>query len=303
MKIFLTGGSGFVGSRWIDLNTDRIHIVALERKHPVSNKITSVQGDLLDRNSLIQATRGCDCIVHNGGATPNRAYLEGSYDATLIGTKNLIEAGKIHGIKRFIFVSTDCVTQSEGPYALSKLKAEKDLMASGLDWTIFRPKTIVGSKAKDLGRMMKFWSSARWIPVIGDGTYLKQPVFVDDFCEAITRSIENKASFGQTITVAGADSIPFNDFVSTFANRLGNAHFRLIHFPLPLVYPAAAFAGFLNPKWGLNRERVEIITHSKMNDIAHFEKLLGFPPTGFKALVQKTTADWLKTHGIPSRNQ
>ncbi len=306
MKVFLTGGSGFVGSRLIELNgqdnrspdANQISIVALERKNPISKKVTSIRGDLLDKNSLIQATRRCDCILHNGGSTPNRAYLEGNYNATLVGTKNLIEAAKIHGIRRFIFVSTDCVTQSVGPYARSKLKAEKDVMASGLDWTIFRPKTIVGSGARDLGRMMEFWSRARWIPVIGDGTYIKQPVFVDNLCKLMTTSIDNKAAFGQTITVAGADSVPFNDFVSTFAHKLDNTRFRLIHFPIPLVRPIASLAGFINPKWGLNRERVDIITHSKIADIAPFKKLLGSAPTPFKAMVSKTTEDWLKAQGM-----
>ncbi|MFQ5587234.1 MAG: NAD-dependent epimerase/dehydratase family protein [Nitrospiria bacterium] len=287
--LFLTGGSGFVGSRFIELYAERAQITALERKNAVRYEhVKRVPGDLLDLDSLVRGTKGCRAIVHNGGATPNRAYLEGHYNATLVGTKNMIAAAKANGIRRFIFVSTDCVTQSKGPYALSKLQAEEDVRASGLDWTIFRPKTIVGSGARDLGRMMKFWSRARWIPVIGDGTYRKQPVFVDDLCKAMFLSLDNKASYGQTVTAAGAEGVVFNDFVSRFARALGNRRFRLIHLPLTLVRSVARIAHVLNPKWGLNSERVDIITHSKIVEIERFKKLLGAEPAGFEEMVQKT---------------
>ncbi len=301
--LFLTGGSGFVGSRFIELYPERTQIVALERTNAVPFvEVKRLQGDLLDLDSLIRGTKGCLAIVHNGGSTPNRAYLEGHYDATIIGTKNLIDAAKQNGIKRFIFISSESVTQSKGPYAISKIKAEKDVRDSGLDWTIFRPKTIVGGEAKDLGRMLAFWSRSRWIPVIGDGSYLKQPVFVDDLCKAITASLENSQSYGQVVTVAGVEGVAFNEFVSRFAESLGNSDFRLIHLPINFVRPLAMLASLLNPKWGLNKERVDIITHSKTIEIDMFRKLLGAEPVGLKEMIQKTVAQWSKAHKNTSKN-
>ena len=264
--------------------------------------VRRVQGDLLDIDSLVRGMKDCRSVVHVGGATPNRAYLERSYDATLIGTKNLIEAARMVGIRRFVFVSSDSVTRSHGPYALSKRKAEQDIMGSGLDWTIFRPRAIVGSGARDLGRMMKFWSHARWIPVIGDGTYLKQPVFVDDLCKAIAASLENRETFGQIITVAGTDGVEFNEFVSLFARKLGNRNFRLIHLPLFLVRSLARLAHFLNPGWGLNQERVEIITQSKIVAIDQFKKLINAEPAGFEEMVVKTVAALSRAHDGRSKD-
>lgn len=289
--LFLTGGSGFLGSRFIELHAERISIVALVRHNPIpSGLIKHVPGDLLDLNSLVDGTRGCRYILHCGGATPNRAYAEGHYAATLTGTRNLIEAAKKNHIRRFIFISSSSVTRSTGPYALSKLQAEEEVQRSGLDWTILRPKTIIGSGARDLGRMLKFWSRARWIPVIGDGTYVKQPVFVDDLCRAMFSALENDSSRGRIITAAGTEAVPFNEFVSRFARALGNSRYRMIHLPLSMVRPIAVLAGMLNPQWGLNSERVAIITNSHSENVSEFRALLDVEPIGFNEMVERTVA-------------
>lgn len=301
--LFLTGGSGFVGSRFIELYPNRACITALERKNAIPfDDVRRIRGDLLDIESLVRGMKGCRAVVHVGGATPNRAYREQSYDATVIGTKNLLEAARTVGIRRFIFVSTDSVSGSQGPYALSKLTAEREITSSDLDWTIFRPRTIVGSGARDLGRMMKFWSRARWIPVIGDGTCLKQPVFVDDLCRAIAASLEDKDTMGRIITVAGEEGVALDDFVSTFARQLGNRNFRVIHLPLFLIRPAARLANRLNPNWGLNKERVEIITRSRIVAIDPFRRLINARPAGFEEMVARTVTGWLKAQENRSKD-
>ena len=132
--------------------------------------------------------------------------------------------------------------------------------------------------------------------MIGDGTYLKQPVFVDDTCKAIAASLESREAIGQIITVAGAEGVIFNDFVSLFAQKLGNRNFRLIHLPLFLVRPAARLAHYLKPNWGLDKERVEIITQSKIVAIDQFKKLINAEPTGFEEMVVKTVAVRSKAH-------
>ena len=293
--LFLSGGSGFVGSRLIEIYAPDLPIKALEHKTPLLSKsVTTISGDLLDLDALVQATRGCTSILHIGGASPNRAYRDGHFDATLNGTKNLIQAAQINGIARFIFISSSCATHASGPYGRSKLSAEKDVMNSGLSWTIFRPTTIVGTGGKDFSRMLQFWSKAKLIPVIGEGEYFKQPVFVDDLCKVIVKSVKNPDAFSRIIPVAGPDTLPFNLFVTAFANALGNQGFRLLHLPLAFVKPVAVIAMRLNPKWGLNSERVDIITHSNTFEITDFRKLLCAELTGFEKMTQLTVESWAK---------
>jgi len=289
-RIFLTGGTGFVGGRFIDLYHRKYDITALVRGGSIPGKeVRIATGNLLDLDSLLSGTKGCDAIVHIGGATPNRAYAAGSFDATTVGTRNLIAAARAHGIRRFIFVSSLCVLfPKKGPYARSKIEAEGAVIHSGLEWTILRPDTILGPGAKDLRRVLRHWKSARHIPLLGDGNYTSQPIYVDDVCAALSAAVETPASAGRAISVAGKDLVPFNEFVQRFCRAIGNNRCRFVHIPKTVVHPLAWMASAIHPQWGLNAERVNIITASHAVDLSQMRALLRVEPRSFEEAVSLT---------------
>lgn len=286
-RILVTGGTGFVGRRFIDLYHRKFDITALVRGRSILGKeVRIATGDLLDIDSLLLATKGCDAILHIGGATPNRAYAAGSFDATTVGTRNLIAAALAHGIRRFIFVSSLCVLfPKKGPYALSKIEAEGAVAHSGLEWTILRPDTILGPGAKDLRRVLRYWKSARYIPLLGDGNYTSQPIYVDNVCAALSAALETPASAGRAISVAGKDLVRFNEFAQRFCRAIGNDRCRFVHFPKTVVYPLAWMASRIHPPWGLNTERVNIITASHAVDLSPMRDLLRINPMSFEEAV------------------
>jgi NADH dehydrogenase len=289
-RIFLTGGTGFVGGRFIDLYHRKYEITALVRRGSIPGKgVRAATGDLLDYDSLLLATKGCEAILHIGGATPNRAYAAGNFKATTVGTRNLIGAARVHRIRRFIFVSSLCVLFAKrGPYAQSKTEAEEAVIRSGLEWTILRPDTIVGPGAKDLQRVLRHWKSARYIPLLGAGHYTSQPIYVDDVCAALSAALETPASAGRAISLAGKDLVPFNEFARLFCRAIGNDRCRFVHIPKPVVYPLAWMVSLIHPQWGLNTERVNIITASHTVDLALMRDLLRINPMPFEEVVSVT---------------
>lgn len=295
-RLFLTGGTGFVGGRFIDRYHRRFDITALVRGDSLPGKrVRITTGDLLDADSLLSAMKGCDAVLHIGGATPNRAYDAGNFDATTVGTRNLVAAALTHRIRRFIFVSSLCVLfPGKGPYARSKTEAEEAVMRCGLEWTILRPDTIVGPGAKDLGRTLRLWKSARYIPIIGDGAYTSQPIHVDEVCAALASALETSASVGQAISLAGKDLVPFNEFARRFCRALGNNRRRFVHIPKWFVYPLAGIASFVHPQWGLNPERVNIITEPHTVDLSLMRAVLRIEPMPFEEAVRLTVNQWLR---------
>lgn len=292
-RLFVTGGTGFVGRRFIDLYHRKFDIIALVRRVSLpGTEVRTATGDLLDIESLLSATKGCDAILHIGGATPNRAYAAGNFDATTVGTGNLIAAARAHGIRRFIFVSSLCVLfPGKGPYARSKIEAEEAVTRSGLEWTILRPDTIVGPGAKDLGRTLRIWRKARYIPIIGDGAYTSQPIHVDDVCAALFAAIETPASAGQAIPIAGKDRVSFNEFAWRFCRAIGNDRCRVVPIPKPVVSALAWMASRIHPQWGLNTERVNIITTSHTVDLSLMRDLLRIDPMPFEEAVSRTVPE------------
>ena len=177
MKLFVTGGAGFIGSNFVrmalngelpGLEDASITVFdALTYSGTLTN-LTSVednphfsfiQGDIRDAEAVEAALPGHDAIVHFAAESHvDRSVSDAGIfvETNVLGTQKLLEAAKTHGIARFVHISTDEVYGSidEGewdeeepllpnsPYAASK--AGSDLMVRayhrthGLDTVITR---------------------------------------------------------------------------------------------------------------------------------------------------------------------
>jgi nucleoside-diphosphate-sugar epimerase len=109
--------------------------------------------------ALRQLVRGAEAVIHVAGVVnaPDAAQFE---SGNVLGTLNVIEAAKAGGVQRFIHVSSLSAREPDlSAYGASKARAEKLVMASGLDWTIVRPPGIYGPRDVDYFEMFRL---ARW---------------------------------------------------------------------------------------------------------------------------------------------
>ena len=155
--IAVTGGTGFVGATLIRLAVERGHPVrALTRKsqQPTSG-VTWVNGALDQPASLAELVGGCDAILHVAGVT-NSVSREGFIAGNVDGTRAIVEAAKTAGISRFIHVSSLSAREPDlSNYGWSKAEAEREVSASGLNWTMVRPPAIYGPGDTDHLDMFK----------------------------------------------------------------------------------------------------------------------------------------------------
>ena len=166
MTVAITGGTGFVGQALIDLAERReIALRSLARRVPEDRReVDWVRGDLADAAALARLVEGADAVIHIAGQVRARdpAEFEG---ANVTGTLNVVEAALAARVKRFVFVSSLAAREpSLSRYGASKLRAEKLVMASGLDWTIVRPPAVYGPRD---GEMLDLFEMAtlRIIPM------------------------------------------------------------------------------------------------------------------------------------------
>lgn len=144
--IAVTGGTGFVGTRLIELALDAGHQVrALTRRdQPPRKGVTWVRGDLSTTDALIELSTGADAIIHVAGVVnaPDRAgFASGNID----GTRTMLDAAKHAGVRRFVHVSSLAAREPQlSTYGWSKAEGDALVQASGLDWTIVRPPAIYG---------------------------------------------------------------------------------------------------------------------------------------------------------------
>lgn len=170
MTIAVTGGTGFVGQCLLDVAAqDGIPVQALARKtQPDRKGVSWYAGDLLNPKALQRLARGSEAVIHVAGVV-NAAHPAEFEAGNVAGTMAVIEAALKAGVPRFVFVSSLSAREPGlSTYGASKLRAEKLVRASGLDWTIVRPPTIYGPRDKDVFELFR---AAKWgiVPMPREG--------------------------------------------------------------------------------------------------------------------------------------
>ena len=157
MKVLVVGATGKTGRHVTNqLSATDISVRAMVRersKADFSDAVEVVVGDVLKPDTLRDAIAGCDAVICATGAAPS-FDMTGPYQVDFAGTKNLVDAAKAAGVKRFVIVTSLCVSKFFHPLNLFwlvlywKQQAEQYIIKSGLTYTIVRPG---GLRSEDSG--------------------------------------------------------------------------------------------------------------------------------------------------------
>ncbi|UCG87221.1 MAG: NAD(P)-dependent oxidoreductase [Gemmatimonadota bacterium] len=210
MKVFVTGGTGFVGSHLVAALLERGDEVVCLVRNPAKlnqrfrdSEPQSVAGDLDDDAALRAGCTGVDVVFHSAGVTAAHTRAE-FFAVNADGTRRVAEAAAeaAPNLTRFVYVSSQAAggpsrcgtlkteTDEADPisdYGASKLAGESVVRKSGLPWTVIRPPGVYGPF--DSGFLTVF-RLARFgiVPVIGDGKQELSLVFVSDLVHALLQA-------------------------------------------------------------------------------------------------------------------
>jgi dihydroflavonol-4-reductase len=115
MKVFVTGGTGFIGGHVVRKLRERgDDVVALVRDPAKAEDLADsgaslVKGDLSNQDALREAVRGCDAVIHGAAiyevGVP-KARHKAMYEANVVGTENVLRAAQAEKIPEIVYVST-----------------------------------------------------------------------------------------------------------------------------------------------------------------------------------------------------
>ena len=158
MTVAITGATGFVGQAVLEQAAAQgIAIRALVRKpqRPRAG-VEWIEGDLDDTAALARLVETADAVIHIAGVVnaPDAARFTAG---NVAGTLNLVTASMLAGTPRFVQVSSLAAREPQlSAYGASKLKGEKVVMASPLDWTVVRPPAVYGPRDREQLDLFRF---------------------------------------------------------------------------------------------------------------------------------------------------
>jgi NADH dehydrogenase len=240
MKVLVTGASGFIGRPLVARLVARgHHLRALVRRPNEAQGLPGAEievGDVRDAGAVDRGTRGMDAVVHLAAATGvARAVV--ARDVNLEGTRRVIDALRVNGGRRFVFVSSvSAMRERMGPYGKTKREAEALVAHSGLEWVILRPSLVYGPGPAGLFARLQRSMKGPVLPMIGEGSIELDPIHVDDVCQVIEQCLERDDVRSKTYDLLGPDRVTFRQLIDRLALASG-AQPRLVKLP-----PGAALA-------------------------------------------------------------
>ena len=150
--VAVTGATGFVGQAVL-LAAGRMGIdvrALTRRKQRLRGGVEWVDGDLSDKAALERLMEGASAVIHIAGVV-NAPDPAGFEEGNVQGTLRVIEAAHAMGVSRMIHVSSLSAREPQlSVYGASKLRGERLVRASGLDWTVVRPPAVFGPRDTEM---------------------------------------------------------------------------------------------------------------------------------------------------------
>lgn len=200
MNCLVTGGAGFIGSNLVKLlvNQEHYDVRVLDnlstgyQKNLDNLDVEFIQGDVRDSHLVLEICHKVDVIFHLAASIGNIKSLnhpQEDSEINVIGTLNILEAARKHGIKRIVYSSSAAIfgelltmpiaedhpQNPDSPYGVSKLAGEKHVLAYGKLYDI----TVICLRYFNVyGENQRYDAYGNVIPIFADRIFKKQPITI-----------------------------------------------------------------------------------------------------------------------------
>lgn len=198
MKVFITGGTGYIGSRVIPLLVQRGHeIKALirpgsERRLPAGT--TPIVADPLRVDSYTAQVRGADTFVHLiGVAHPSPAKAREFREIDLVSVQVAVKAAGEAGISHFIYLSVAQPARLMQAFIAVRSEGERMIRESGMSATFVRPWYVLGPGHRWAYALLPFYWVCERLPATRESARRLGLVTIGQMLDALVWAVENPA--------------------------------------------------------------------------------------------------------------
>jgi len=298
-KIVLPGAAGLVGQNLVARLVAKgyTNIVVIDKHEANLNvlrqmqpQITTELADLAAPGEWQRHFAGAHVVVMlqaQIGGIDYQEFVRNNVDSTRLVLAQI----KQDDVPRLVHISSSVVVSSADDfYTRSKKEQEQLVLDSGIGCPILRPTLMFGwFDRKHLGWLSRFMAKVPVFPIPGNGRFMRQPLYVGDFCNVIISCIENHAHTG-IFNITGHEEVDYVDLVRQIRSAT-QAKARVVKIPYSVFHALLRLWALFDKNPPFTTQQLEALVAKDAFEVTDWPGRFGVPSTPFGQAIQETFCD------------
>lgn len=295
-RIVLPGGAGLVGQNLVArlkargytdivvLDKHRANLAVLKQVQP---DIVAEYADLAEPGDWQRHFEGADAVVMlqaQIGGLVYEEFVRNNIDSTRL----VLDAIKQHQVPYLVHISSSVLeSAADDFYTNTKRQQEEMVLANGIPNVVLRPTLMFGwFDRKHLGWLSRFMKKVPIFPVPGHGRYMRQPLYVGDFCDIIISCIESREQDG-VYNISGHEQIDYIDMIREI-KRVTRARTAILKIPYGLFYVLLWVWALFDRNPPFTTQQLAALVGKDEFEVIDWPGIFGVPYTPFAKAIDET---------------
>lgn len=298
-RIVVTGAAGLVGQNLILLLKERgcKNIVAID-KHDKNVEILKklnpdmeiIKTDLSEKGPWMDFFRNCDIAItlHAQIAAKDMSPFEKN---NIDATENVLEAARKNNVTYLIHASSSVINSVvKDKYTTTKKLQESIVLDSKIPFCILRPTLMFGwFDRKNIGWLSRFMKKTPLFPIPGDGKFMRQPLYVKDFCRVILEVMEHRP-VNRIYDISGKEQVDYIDIIRSIKKNT-RSWTPIVCLPYKFFYFLLKTAETVMKDPPFTTEQLEALTAGDEFNNIPWEEIFEIEHTPFEEAMEETFQD------------
>ncbi|ARU56022.1 nucleoside-diphosphate-sugar epimerase [Oleiphilus messinensis] len=296
LKIALPGGAGLVGQNLIvrlkargynDIIVIDKHAENLEVLRELHPDIVAIEADLAEKGIWQNLLHGVDVLVMlqaQIGAKDSDPFFRNNIQATNL----ILESIDSDNPPYIIHISSSVVESvADDNYTNTKREQERLVRASKVACTVLRPTLMFGwFDRKHFGWLARFMKRVPVFPIPGSGRYMRQPLYVLDFCDVIIACIELRP-MNKCFNISGFEKIDYIDIIKLIKKSV-RAKTVIVRIPYAFFHRLLMFWSWFDSDPPFTVQQLEALVAGDEFEVMPWPKIFNVKPTSFEQAIEDT---------------
>ena len=299
LKLIIPGAAGLVGQNLIIALKDKGYknIVAID-KHPDNTEILRelhpdieiIEADISYPGDWQKACAGGDVLIMlqaQIGAKSSAPFIRNNNESTRL----MLETAKKESIPYIVHISSSVVESvADDNYTNTKKSQEEMVRRCGIEHCILRPTLMFGwFDRKHLGWLSRFMKKVPVFPIPGDGRYMRQPLYVQDFCNIIVACLALRPK-NEIFNITGLENVDYVDIIKTIKKTV-KSRTLILHIPYTLFWLLLKIYAVFDSDPPFTAEQLKALVARDEFEIIPWGDIFAVQPTPFARAIEQTYGD------------